>query len=78
MISPQNSLIWNRHEHQNLWIKLKGSAVKKLHISDKKRNFLFFIWYASLAKHLVKKANNRFQEWTKQLTQMPIIKPRQA
>ena len=62
-----------------MWKKLKGSVVKQLHSLEKKLYFLFFIWCANLAKHLVKKGKQHIsKEWTKQLTQMPIIKPRQA
>ena len=56
----------------NLWKKLKGSNFKKLQSLDKKLYFLLFIWCANLAKHPVKR------EWTKQLTQKPILKTRQA
>ena len=41
----------------NIWTSgksLKGQLLK-LHSLDKKLNFLFFIWCANLAKHLVKR-----------------------
>ena len=42
--------------------------------------FIFlYVWCANLARHILKKGKQQIsKEWTKQLTQMPIIKPRQA
>ena len=54
-------------------------AVKQLHSLDKKAFFFVFIWCGNLAKHIVKKGKKQIsKELTKQLTQIPIIKPRQA
>ena len=62
--------------------KLKGSVVKKFHSLDSldlEFYFLLSIHCANLAKHLVQKGEQQIsKEWTKQLTQMPIVKPRQA
>ena len=44
----------------NLWKKLNVSVVKKLHSFDKNFIFLVCTWCANLAKHLVKKVNDRF------------------